>query len=362
MSANSIAGTCCPSVNAMQTAEMAEMTSLRQENGDLFLMYEEAQARINTLTVEVEIARLEFEQVFDAVGDATWVISTDFRVLRVNRAFLDLLGLTAKSEVIGRYCHDLMPSEWCGTPRCPVPKLARGGKRLECDVQRTNASGQTIPYLMTVMPLYGLSDEVIGIVEQWKDISHRKRYEEALEKANAKLKQLAAVDGLTQLANRRTFDERLALEWRRMQREKQTLALVMCDIDYFKRYNDHYGHRAGDECLQAVASCFKSCLRRPADLAARYGGEEFAAILPNTSLEGARFVAERIRAAVEARQLAHAESGVGPWVTLSLGVAAASPEDRSDSGHALIEAADARLYRSKEAGRNRVTPAAAKPC
>ena len=176
-----------------------------------------------------------------------------------------------------------------------------------------------------------------------------------LEVANRELKRLASLDGLTGIANRRRFDEYIEAEWRRMTREKMPLSLILCDIDYFKKYNDTYGHQAGDSCLRKVANALSFCIKRSVDLVARYGGEEFAVILPNTTTAGASQVAEEIREFVNALKIPHAQSAVSEHVTLSLGVASMEPTlDTSPS--MLIATADAALYRAKGAGRNRSFP------
>jgi diguanylate cyclase (GGDEF)-like protein len=167
------------------------------------------------------------------------------------------------------------------------------------------------------------------------------------------LRRIALVDGLTGIANRRQFDESLDREWRRTQRQDAPLSLIMADIDYFKGYNDHYGHGDGDTALRAVAQTLKAQMLRPTDVAARYGGEEFVCILPETPLAGAEGVAERIRYAVEALAILHAASPDGPYLTLSLGVATAV-EPTSASREALLALADQALYEAKKAGRNRV--------
>jgi diguanylate cyclase (GGDEF)-like protein len=180
-----------------------------------------------------------------------------------------------------------------------------------------------------------------------------KRTEKALQKANDKLQQLATMDGLTGIANRRRFDDQLKLEWRRLGRESAALSLILCDIDHFKLYNDTYGHQAGDDCLRTVARTMADTARRPADLVARYGGEEFAVILPNTDVEGALRVARDILEAVKGQELAHDSSPVGPFVTLSLGVAAMVPNPQL-LPESLVDAADQALYEAKEQGRDRV--------
>jgi diguanylate cyclase (GGDEF)-like protein len=177
-----------------------------------------------------------------------------------------------------------------------------------------------------------------------------------LESRNRDLERISALDTLTQIANRRRFDAALRQEWRRAARDEAPLSLVFCDIDYFKRFNDTYGHQAGDDCLVRVAQAMEETLNRPADLAARYGGEEFIALLVDTEATGARLVADRIRARVEALGIEHRASIVARHLTVSLGVAtivprpAIRPED-------LVDLADRALYAAKEGGRNRVADA-----
>ena len=176
---------------------------------------------------------------------------------------------------------------------------------------------------------------------------------EALQQANRKLAVFAQTDGLLGIANRKYFDERFRDAWHRAMREREPLAVVMLDVDFFKAYNDHYGHLAGDACLQAVARAAGERVVRAVDLLARYGGEEFIVLLPNTSLGGAAKVAHDICEAVSELHLPHAHSSVAAWVTLSAGVAAWTPE-RDDIPTHLLEAADAALYRAKQEGRARV--------
>lgn len=172
-----------------------------------------------------------------------------------------------------------------------------------------------------------------------------------LQTANQELQRLASVDGLTQVANRRCFDDRLSAEWQRLAREQAPLSLILCDVDCFKLYNDSYGHLAGDDALRQVATAIVQASRHPSDLAARYGGEEFAIILPNTTAEGAIAVAEAIQANVAALQLLHPQSQVGDLMTLSFGVATVVPQsDRSAA--TLIATADQGLYRAKAQGKN----------
>ncbi len=172
-----------------------------------------------------------------------------------------------------------------------------------------------------------------------------------LGEANLELSRLAAIDGLTQLANRRRFDEYFNKEWRRLAREQAPLSLILCDIDCFKLYNDTYGHPAGDICLQQVAGAIRGAVRRPADLVARYGGEEFAVILPNTTTAGALRVAQTIRDRLRQLKIPHVGSLVSQYVTLSMGFASLIPTPDTFPTE-LISAADEALYHAKAAGRD----------
>lgn len=174
-----------------------------------------------------------------------------------------------------------------------------------------------------------------------------------LEAANQKLQHLAAIDDLTQLANRRQLDTYLNQEWQRMVRPQTPLSVIMCDVDYFKLYNDAYGHQAGDKCLRRIAQAIHSTIKRPGDLAARYGGEEFAIILPSTNREGAVQIAKNIQAAVNALKLNHANSQIG-HITLSLGIATIFPHQCPHFlPETLLTAADQALYQAKAEGRDR---------
>ncbi len=167
------------------------------------------------------------------------------------------------------------------------------------------------------------------------------------------LKDASLIDGLTGIPNRRRFDEVLKSEWKRAFRDKKPISVLMADIDYFKRYNDHYGHLEGDECLKRVAECLQNTLKRPADLAARFGGEEFVGILPATTAEGALKIAETYRESVEALQVEHQESPISDYVTISVGVATIMPSEEQGE-EKLVRRADDALYEAKEAGRNQV--------
>lgn len=180
------------------------------------------------------------------------------------------------------------------------------------------------------------------------DITVHKKNTEALQQQNQELTALAMVDALTQIANRRAFDEFLRQAWAAL--NHTPLTLILCDIDYFKRYNDTYGHQQGDECLKQVAQALKTAVKRQPDFVARYGGEEFAIVLPNTSLAGARHVAQNVQTTVRDLKIEHSFSDVSAYLTLSLGIATVS-STAYGSPQSLIAAADRGLYQAKADGR-----------
>ncbi len=176
--------------------------------------------------------------------------------------------------------------------------------------------------------------------------------QQELLSVNKQLEQLSVMDGLTQIYNRRGFDRAMESEWKRMQRDKNQLTLLLIDVDYFKKFNDHYGHQAGDDCLIQIAKALDEQLYRPADITARYGGEEFAVLLPGTDTAGAEEVAKRILQVVHAMAIPHEKSDVADHVTISIGVAS-SDQNLNDSIENLIKSTDKTLYQAKRDGRNR---------
>lgn len=183
------------------------------------------------------------------------------------------------------------------------------------------------------------------------EMDQRKARERELEELTRKLQELSNQDGLTGVANRRCFEDILQIEWLRARRESSPISLLMIDIDFFKPFNDTYGHLQGDVCLIAIATAIRNSLKRPADLVARYGGEEFAAILPHTDAKGAQTIAETIMTNVDNLGVDHEASSISSRVTVSIGATTTIPDHDLDQ-QSLIEAADAALYEAKRDGRN----------
>ncbi|NET35077.1 MAG: PleD family two-component system response regulator [Cyanothece sp. SIO1E1] len=224
-----------------------------------------------------------------------------------------------------------------------IPVLMITGLGDEASIDRAFAAGAT-DYVTKPIHWPVLRQRMRVLIE-------KSRLYEELQILNQTLQQIAATDSLTQVANRRSFDQALDWEWRRMYREQQPLSLILCDVDFFKVYNDTYGHQAGDACLQRVATALSQSVRRPGDVIARYGGEEFVVLLPYTPARGAIAVSQLIQSNVAALAIPHINSWVSSQVTLSLGIAEVIPGDRF-STEMLVTNADKALYQAKAKGRN----------
>jgi diguanylate cyclase (GGDEF)-like protein/PAS domain S-box-containing protein len=208
-------------------------------------------------------------------------------------------------------------------------------------------AGKELYLAIDAGPIYDQHGNLTAVVETLRDIT-------AYKKAMLNLENLALVDGLTGVINRRAFDDKLLNEWLRCCRDKTALALAILDIDYFKLYNDGYGHQAGDECLKLVAKTITKAVYRPADSVARYGGEEFVIIMPSTTIDAAVIVAERVRQSVLELNIQNVKSK-NQAVTLSIGVSSVTPL-KEMKPNLLLTQADEALYQAKASGRNRVVP------
>lgn len=243
--------------------------------------------------------------------------------LIVQRRMGEIKDLYIGSINIEAQGHGIHAENWC-----VMPKL---GRELYLSID----SG----------PIYDKDGNLTAVVETLRDMTSYK-------KAMLNLENLALVDGLTGVINRRAFDEKLANEWLRCCRDKSPIALAILDIDYFKRYNDGYGHQIGDECLKLVAKNISSAVYRPSDTVARYGGEEFIIIMPSTTIDAALIVSERVRQSVAELAIQHVHSKKG-IVSISIGVASTKPQQVTKPDM-LLKQADEALYQAKASGRDKV--------
>src|SRR5260370_29592232 len=240
-----------------------------------------------------------------------------------------------------------------------IPILMLTGLTDEATLQEAFAAGAS-DYIAKPVRLSELMARVRSALSLKHELDQRKAHErelvaltERLRQVNENLERLSVLDDLTGIANRRFFNVLLGQEWGRAARSATPLALLMIDIDYFKNYNDHYGHLSGDRCLTTVATTLQKLVKRPADCVARYGGEEFVVLLPDTDLPGALVVGENLRAGIAALDLEHSLSAAAGRLTISLGVASTIPKCQT-TPEQLLAGADRAVYQAKGEGRNRV--------
>lgn len=304
------------------------------------------------LQTQVLASERRLRGLLSGLNDAILLVGEDGRIQYANQAFCEAFSITEPPDtLIG-----LLASEFArrnlSVFRDPEKALARMremiGSRAAClGIEVTLRNGCT--FLLDLIPL---EDGAVRYGRLWhlRDVTVLREAQEKLLQANEQLKALSATDALTGLANRRRFDTMLDNEWSRCKRFGHTLALILVDVDWFKSYNDHYGHLAGDGCLRSVGAELAGLARRGSDFVARYGGEEFVLIVPESDLHQTRTLSELIRRAVRERAIVHPKSPLG-LVTVSVGVALSTPLD--DAGpESLLRAADDALYRAKRRGRD----------
>jgi diguanylate cyclase (GGDEF)-like protein/PAS domain S-box-containing protein len=298
----------------------------------------------------LQMSEAEYRLLAENSGDVVVRLGFDGVRRYVSPAMKQVLGYEPK-ELTGRRITEVVHPDHAVELKGILEALSRGQETATLIHQSCHKNGNDI-WLETIFrlvrdPKNGFPSGIVAVI---RDVSDRKAAEEELQALNTILKELAATDALTGVPNRRSFDIALDRECRRAKRARKSVAVIVADVDHFKRYNDRYGHQAGDECLRRVARAMSEVVQRPGDLLARYGGEEFAVILPETDKCGATRVAENIRRAVEAQAIPHTGSANG-LVTISVGMSWMWM-DRDNMGPALLREADQALYRAKGSGRN----------
>ena len=316
----------------------------------------------------------QFRALFEYSLEGLFLIDVAGRVVDSNRVACEMLGYE-RDQLIERYAGEFMHLAQTGllnNERAAEDLVERNLKTVVNEVECKRRDGSTFSAEITFSPVEHHGESLFLVTA--RDVSARKSAEEVitkmlselavarrqaeranqeLQETNEKLLQLSQQDPLTGIANRRHFNDFLRHEWQRARRDHTFVSLVILDIDYFKTYNDHYGHQAGDLCLRRVAAVLGKEINRPGDMLARYGGEEFVIVLPNTPIEGAAHIAETLRRAIERENIEHAQSPVASRVTLSMGVAGATAST-AGSPESLLRGADRALYKAKRSGRNRV--------
>lgn len=264
----------------------------------------------------------------------------------------DLLGWTPASwATVDNWVERMHPEDRERVVNLCVSQ-SKAGVDHEADYRALRSDGSHV-WIRDVVHVVRKDGEVEALIGFMFDISERKRDEVELRRLQRKLEALSFRDGLTGIANRRMLDQILAREWANATRTRKPLSLILADVDFFKQYNDHYGHLAGDERLKEVAALLDGAGSRTGDFVARYGGEEFVLVLPDTDSDAARKVAMRCQQLVLNAKLPHERSTACPWLSISLGVATITPDER-DSMAGFLNRVDAAMYRAKQQGRNRV--------
>jgi two-component system sensor histidine kinase ChiS len=361
---------------------------------NLHLSFKKIEERTLNLALENQKKLIQF---LEAIPVGVFIINRYGEPYFCNQKAFEILGKQDISKIEGKNISEICQIYRAGTNKLypmeelPIMRALKGEKKYVDNIEM-HRDGKRIPIESWARPVYDERDNIIYAIATIQDISERKKLESLLIEYNRSLEhqvsarthelaeknvqlekeiqerqkaeknlqltnemlyKLATLDELTQIANRRQFNDYLKREWHRLQRENKPLAIVLCDVDYFKLYNDTYGHPAGDRCLQQIAGAIARTVKRPADLVARYGGEEFAIVLSDTDRLGAIKLARKIQSAIQALEIPHSGSEIGDYVTLSIGISTIVPSPAFSCEH-LLDIADRALYEVKRQGRNRI--------
>lgn len=310
----------------------------------------EMERRKNT---EVALAQRDtiLQNILESSPDSIGIFHENMVYQACNEPFVAALGIPHVDDLIGKRLQDVIPDKMYNRLSETDRQVLHEGKSLRYIDKVRSSTGLYTWYDVVKSPFHDPASGTNGVLIMARDISERYLAEQKLEEANLELERLSFIDSLTQVSNRRRFDEQLSILWPHHAREKMPISIMLCDIDYFKGYNDHYGHQQGDDALVKVADAFKKVLNRSSDCVARYGGEEFAFILPSTTLEGAKLIADRIHSQIEILNLEHEESLISDHITISIGLVSCTPKFGQLAEDA-IASADKALYQAKASGRN----------
>lgn len=330
----------------------SQMAQSLQEAEKLRDNYEaRLEQEVEEKTITLQESQAELQLITDSISGCISFTDASMRYRFVNKTYEAWFNCR-KEEILGRTVEEVIGAE-AYQKALPDIKRVLAGETVTYEKQLPYQGGKTRYVSAVLTPKWDGNNHVLGYYALITDISDRKQLELELKKVNQELEELAKVDGLTQVANRRAFDERLQQEWNRARRQSLPLSLLFCDVDYFKQYNDYYGHQEGDYCLQKVALMIQENCQRAEDFPARYGGEEFAIICAGINAEKAEALAKKIQQRLFRSGIPHKNNPSTKWVTLSIGVASIIPRE-SDELEDLLTQADRALYLAKEQGRDRV--------
>jgi len=322
-------------------------------SGFILLMLAKERSDMQILEIQKALKKSEirFQQIVETAIEGILIFDENYRITFANKNLASVLGYTV-DEMIGRSYISFFPKNHLDVYYHQESLRKKGeGSVYECCL--LTKDGRKHWFLVSAKAIVDDFGKFEGSFAMLTDINERKEMELSLEESNRWLTELSNKDFLTGIANRRRFHATLEHEYSRLRRSNSKLSIILLDIDFFKEYNDYYGHVAGDECLRQVGGVLGNCINRSVDLVARYGGEEFACILPDTDIHDAVKIAERMRQGIQDLKIEHKKSLVSEFVTASFGVTTVqySPEISLEE---IISTADKLLYKAKVSGRNRI--------
>ncbi|MFG0606315.1 diguanylate cyclase domain-containing protein [Vibrio mimicus] len=314
---------------------------------------EEMEKRRDT---EVALAQRDtiLQNILESSPDSIGIFNENMVYQACNQPFVEALGIAEISDLVGKRLQDVIPEHLYSRLSDTDSQVLHEGRSLRYIDRIERPNGQSVWFDVVKSPFRDPASGTNGVLIMARDVSERFLAAEQLEVANQELERLSFLDSLTQVANRRRFDEQLHTLWHLHVRESHPLSIILCDVDFFKDYNDAYGHLMGDETLKQVAIAFTQVANRHSDCVARYGGEEFGILLPNTPQSGAVMLAERIHQKIRSLAIPHSHSKVADIITVSLGIVTHIPQP-NDLPEQMVALADRALYQAKTNGRNQTS-------